>query len=455
MFPAVTRSRYVAAIIGGATAGAETAGLFADRGISSVVFEQNARPYGKIEDGLPRWHVKLRQKEYETINERLDRPEIHFVPLTKIGRDIDFRELVTDWGFTTVILAHGAWRDRPLPIEGVDDFIGRGLIYQNPLIHWFNHFCEAGYDGPEYELQDGAIVVGGGLASIDVMKVLQIEMVRRTLEQRGIHEDMLHLEHAGIPTVLDTHGLRWGALGLKPATLYYRRRIEDMPLIETPPDADPDRQQKFQATRKKIVDKAMQKYAFRVQPLRMPIGFLADDGRLTGLRFQHTRIEEGRVIPVEGLFEEAQAPLVVSSIGSVPEPIKGIPQRGELYDYTDRTLGRLEGYETVFSTGNVVTGKGNILASRRHSIEATTQVIESFLGVAPGGHADEGVLLDPVAADARDAAAGLADWTKHRPGLDETAMNRLFERVRERQRSVGYDGAYRAWIEKVTPPDLA
>lgn len=445
----------MAAIIGGATAGAETAGLFADRGISSVVFEQNPRPYGKIEDGLPRWHVKLRQKEYETINERLGRPEIHFVPLTKIGRDIDFRELVTEWGFTTVILAHGAWRDRPLPIEGVDDFIGRGLIYQNPLIHWFNHFCEEGYDGPQCEIHDGAIVVGGGLASIDVMKVLQIEMVRRTLEERGIREDMLHLEHAGIAAVLGTHGLTWEALGLKPATLYYRRRIEDMPLVETPPDAGPERQRKFEATRRKILEKAMQKYAFRVQPLRMPIGFLVEGGRLAGLRFQHTRIEEGRVIPIAGSFEEAHAPLVVSSIGSVPEPIKGIPQRGELYDYTDRTLGRLQGYDTVFSTGNVVTGKGNILASRRHSIEAATHVIESFLGVAPDGHAEEGGVLESLAADARNVASGLAEWTKHRPGLDETAMSRLLARVRERQRAVGYGGAYRAWIERVTPPDLA
>jgi NADPH-dependent glutamate synthase beta subunit-like oxidoreductase len=445
----------VAAIIGGATAGAETAGLFADRGISSVVFEQNARPYGKIEDGLPRWHVKLRQKEYDTINERLDRPQVHFVPLTKIGRDLDFHELVTEWGFTTVILAHGAWRDRPLPIEGVDDFIGRGLIYQNPLIHWFNHFCEAGYDGPHCELRDGAIVVGGGLASIDVMKVLQIEMVRRILEQRGIHQDMLRLEHAGIPAVLAEHGLRWEDLGLRPATLYYRRRIEDMPLIETPPGADPERQQKFEATRRKILEKAMQKYAFHVQPLRMPIGFLVENGRLAGLRFQHTRVDNGRVIPLQGEVDEARAPLVVSSIGSVPEPIKGIPQRGELYDYKDRTLGRLEGYETVFSTGNVVTGKGNILVSRRHSIEATTHVIESFLGVGQDEHDDEGGVLHSVAEDARRAATELADWTKRRPELDDDARDRLFKRVRERQRSVGYDGVYRAWIEKVTPPDLA
>ena len=90
--------RYVIGVVGGATAGAETAALLAERGAAVVVFEQNARPYGKIEDGLPRWHVKLRAKEYETVNERLDRPDVHFVPLTKIGRDIDFRELTTGLG---------------------------------------------------------------------------------------------------------------------------------------------------------------------------------------------------------------------------------------------------------------------------------------------------------------------------------------------------------------------
>ena len=55
------------AVIGGAVAGAEVAGVLADRGIEVVVFEQNARPYGKIEDGLPRWHVALRHKEYDSI----------------------------------------------------------------------------------------------------------------------------------------------------------------------------------------------------------------------------------------------------------------------------------------------------------------------------------------------------------------------------------------------------
>jgi hypothetical protein len=176
---------------------------------------------------------------------------------------------------------------------------------------------------------------------------------------------------------------------------------------------------------------------------------------LAGLRFQHTRIEEGRVLPLAGEIEEARAPLVVSSIGSVPEPMRGIPQRGELYDYKDRELGRLDGYETVFSTGNVVTGKGNILASRKHSIQATTHVIESFLGIGREGARAEAEMPNSGAEEVRNAAHGVAEWTNGRPGLDEAAMNRLFARVRERQKAVGYDGAYQAWIGKVTPPDLA
>ncbi|NRA10176.1 MAG: NAD-binding protein, partial [Myxococcales bacterium] len=106
------------AVIGGAVAGAEVASCLAERGIEVAVFEQNPRPYGKIEDGLPRWHVALREKEYQSVGERLSREGVHFVPNTGIGRDIPFRALVEEWGFSGVVLACGAWRDRPLPIEG-------------------------------------------------------------------------------------------------------------------------------------------------------------------------------------------------------------------------------------------------------------------------------------------------------------------------------------------------
>ncbi len=56
------------AVIGGAVAGSEAAFNLGQRGIKVVVFEQNPRPYGKIEDGLPKWHVKLQAKEESKID---------------------------------------------------------------------------------------------------------------------------------------------------------------------------------------------------------------------------------------------------------------------------------------------------------------------------------------------------------------------------------------------------
>jgi ferredoxin--NADP+ reductase len=431
--------------------------MLADRGATVVVFEQNVRPYGKIEDGLPRWHAKLRQKEYEAVNQRLDRPEVHFVPLTRISRDIDFRALTTEWGFTAVILALGAWRDRPFPLADADRYLGRGLIYQNPLIYWFNHFAEPDYRGPHYEPEDGAIVVGGGLASIDVMKVLQLETVRRALERRGIREDMLHLEHAGIAPVLATHGLTWESLGLKGATLFYRRRIEDMPLIEIPEEADAARRQKFETTRRRIIEKAMQKYLFHVQPQRLPVGLLVEGDRLVGLRFQHTRVADGQVVPVEGATEEVRAPLVISSIGSIPEPMPGIGQRGEVYDFSDPELGRVAGYDTVFGAGNAVTGKGNIIASRRHSMQVASHVIEEFLGLGPRGHEHEGeeVLLDRLTSTVHESVQKLADWVGSRPPLDTAQIEAILRRVRARQAAVGYTGSYSEWITRFAPSDMA
>lgn len=443
--------QHAVAVVGGATAGAEAAGLLAERGVLVVVFEQNARPYGKIEDGLPRWHQKLRHKEYEAINERLAKPGVLFVPKTKVGEDVGLEELAHDWGFTAVLLAHGAWRDRPFPVEGADAWVGKGLVYQNNLIQWFNHFEERGYDGPQYEVPDGAVVVGGGLASIDVMKVLQIQTVRAALAERGIDEEMLRIEQEGIPAVLEEYGFDWDSLGLRGATLIYRRRIEDMPLAEIPPDADDARREKVESTRRRILEKAAQKYCFTVKPLRVPVGIITDGDRLVGLRLQRTRVEDGRALPVEGAIEEIRTPLVVSSIGSVPEPMSGITQDGILYRWDDHELGRVHGYEHVFGTGNVVTGKGNILTSRRHSRHVTARVIEDFLGLGNGRHQRE----DALAATGDDQAERVAAAIAERPALSARDVEALLARVRARQEAVGYEGPYPEWIARAAPPGPA
>ncbi len=440
---------HAVAVIGGATAGAEAAGRLAEHGCNVVVFEQNPRPYGKIEDGLPRWHVGLRNKEYETIGEKLSRPGVEFVPNTTIGEDLGFAELCREWGFSAVVLACGAWRDRPLPVEGADAYVGKGLIYQNPFIIWFNHSHEAGYAGESFEPKDGAIVVGGGLASIDVAKVLMLETTRAKLRERGIDVDLVELEVKGIPKILAGHDLVFEDLGLEGCTIFYRRRPEDMPLVEIPEDADEKRAAKVRTARGRLLEKAMDKFRFKLEPLSAPDGLIVEDGELRGLRFRRTRIEGNRVVPTDETYER-RGVYVISSIGSIPEPIPDIEMKGELFAFTDWELGRLEGYPNVFSVGNVVTGKGNIVASRKHAGQVYEAALASYLGLGEDGHRGESALAAGTEA-VREQTDQIADRLGDLPKPSPEATVSILEKAHARQKDVGYDGDYAAWIDKVTP----
>ena len=445
--------RHVIAVIGGATAGSEVARVFARRGALVVVIEQNPRPYGKIEDGLPRWHVKQRLDEYEEINRRLDDPNVLYLPLTRMGRDLQFDELRETWGLNAIVLANGAWRDRPFPVQGADNYIDRGLIYQNPLIYWFNHYPEVGYDGPRYRLQPGTIVIGGGLASFDVVKVLQIEMALAGLKQRGISEDMLRLEREGLEPVLKSHGLAWADLGIAPCKLFYRRRVIDMPLSDIPEGTPAKRAESLRAARSKILEKAQRKFLFEFYDQNMPTGLIVKDERLAGLQMTHTEVIEGKARKLAGSEYDVIGPMTISSIGSIPEAVPGIPQAGEVYRYLDQRVGLvMEGHTAVYASGNVLTGKGNIKDSLVSGTQIGIHVAEQYLGLA-----EDGARLELSEGARREAAAEaetIAADVEHRAGLTPEAIGRVEKLVRERQSAVGYEGNYRSWIRKMTPSDL-
>jgi ferredoxin--NADP+ reductase len=443
--------RHVVAVVGAATAGAEIAHILAARGAQVIVIDQNPRPYGKIEDGLPRWHVKQRRDEYEEINRRLDHPNIEFVPLTRLGADIAYDDLRHQWGLSAVVLAHGAWRDRPLAIEGADQFIDRGLVYQNRLIYWFNHYPEKTYSGPRFDLPPGAIVIGGGLASIDVVKVLQIENTLKALHARGIEENMLRLEREGLEPVLQAHGLKYADLGVAPCKLFYRRRVLDMPLSDIAPDAPPKRAEALRGARAKILDKAQRKFLFEFEPLSVPTGLVIEDGQMVGVQMSRTEVVGNQVRTLPDSASPVLAPLIISSIGSIPEQIPGIPVKGEVYAYIDATIGLLDdGPTAVYAAGNVLTGKGNIKDSLESGTFIGIHVAESYLGL----NGDEVPLAEGARKQAEQQGERIAEAMESRPGLGPEQVAEVMRRVRERQRAIGYEGNYRAWITGVTPTDL-
>jgi hypothetical protein len=104
----------------------------------------------------------------------------------------------------------------------------------------------------------------------------------------------------------------------------------------------------------------------------------------------------------------------------VPEDL-GLTMSGDLYAFHDRDQGELAGHPDLFGVGNAVTGKGNLVVSRKHASQVAQRVAERVAGIA-------GVVLGKRART-------------------EAEMHALEERVREAQKRVGYDGNYQAWIQ--------
>jgi ferredoxin/flavodoxin---NADP+ reductase len=415
------RPGHLVCIFGGGIAGSEAAAKFSERGIHSVVFDMGVLPWGKIELGLPKWHSKQRDQEEAGIDEKMADPHVWYVPSTKLGRDVTLDE-VLGWGPSAVLLAVGAWRDRPLAVPAIEDYEGRGFYYQNPFVSWFNQYHSPDYTAPQCEIHDDAVVVGGGLASLDVVKILMFETTQRALLERGLEADLFHLEKKGIPKVIQSLGVSWESLGLKGCTLYYRRRAQDMPLIPLDDDVTPERAAQAEKVRVKLLENFRAKYLFRFEPCCIPVDMRVEGDRLSGLVFRRTEVVDGKVRPLPGTEFSVSTPLVVSSIGSVPEPIPGVPMNGELFRLKDWKTGQVEGFENVFALGNAVTGRGNIRASRVHGREISDWIIDEFL--------------------------------RERKPLRPERIARIREQVRRLQHRVGFDSDYRSWVDRHLPVRL-
>ena len=351
----------VVLIIGGAVSGSTAARKLTEHGIRCVIVDQNRLPYGKIEDGLPRWHEKQRLSEYSKIDEVMDHDLVDFIPLTKIGDHIGFDEIY-DMNWSCVYFANGAWRDRSFPIKGVEEF--SNFYYQNPFVYWFNHYHEDDYNGPEIVIQDDILVVGGGLASIDVCKITQLELVKEKIQSRVKNVDVIEMEHKGIPKYLEQHNIDYNSLGIKGTTLIYRRDIENMPLTTIPSDAKPEMVDKRRQARRKILNNTQEKFLFNVLECTQPTALNIVEGNLKGLEIIKNKIVDNQPTPIDDSNQILKGNIVISSIGSLPEPIDGLPMNGSTYDIIDEDSGKFNNLDKVHGMGNAITGKGNIKASR-------------------------------------------------------------------------------------------
>ena len=351
----------VVLIIGGAVSGSTAAKKLIDAGIRSVVVEQNRMPYGKIEDGLPRWHDKQRSGEYDKIDEIISNELVDYVPLTKLGKDIPFEE-VLNMGWSCIYFANGAWKDRPFPIHEIENF--ENFHYQNPYVFWFNHYHEENFEGKNVNVVDNALVIGGGLASIDVCKITQLELVKQKVESKIENFDIVEMEHKGIPKYLSEHNINYDDLDIIGTKLIYRRNIDNMPITTIPEGLDNDMIEKRKMARRKVLRNMQDKYLFDVVDCTQPIDIIVEGDKLVGLKTISNEVVDGKLVPIKNSEKIINANIFISSIGSLPEPIKGVPMNGSTYDIIDQESGKFNDFEKLHGMGNAITGQGNIKASR-------------------------------------------------------------------------------------------
>jgi NADPH-dependent glutamate synthase beta subunit-like oxidoreductase len=145
---------------------------------------------------------------------------------------------------------------------------------------------------------------------------------------------------------------------------------------------------------------------------------VAEGERLAGLRFAETEVKVGKAVIKPGTEKEVRAPLVISSIGSVPEPLPGLDMKGELYRIKDEQTGEVEGLPGVFALGNAVTGKGNIDVSLKHGRQVATHVLT---------------------------------YLETQPPLPPETVATIEAKVKALQDKAGYSGNYREWIARFAP----
>jgi len=112
-------------------------------------------------------------------------------------------------------------------------------------------------------MANNTAVAGGGLASLDMVKIIMIELVKDALKKKkGITTDIFTLEKRGITKVLEEHNTNLEELGVEPCTLFYRRDAEDMPLYPRKKDT-PEGIEQARRVSRKLLDNYVAKYLFK------------------------------------------------------------------------------------------------------------------------------------------------------------------------------------------------
>jgi hypothetical protein len=182
-----------------------------------------------------------------------------------------------------------------------------------------------------------------------------------------------------------------------------------------------------------------------------PVDKIVKDGRLSGLIFNKTEMTDSGLRLIEDQPIQVYSPLVISAIGSLPEPVPEMEMERGVFKVEDQNTGKLSGFENVFALGNAVTGRGNIKESQIHGRMVSEQVMKDYLAWQPENYQE---LFDQEVAQADMQVDYILDQLKNDKILSGQQIGDLLSRVQTIQKKNKFDGNYDLWIKNNLPQRL-
>jgi len=311
VMPMPKKHREKIAIVGSGPAGLTAAYDLVRMGYPVTVFESLPESGGMLRIGIPKF--RLPREVLDTEIEHIKNLGVKIRTSVLFGKDLTIDKLLKD-GYKAVFIAIGAQKSRKLGIKGEEL---EGVMHAIDLLREIN-------TGKEVELGDRVAVIGGGNVAIDVARAI----------------------------------LR---LGVKEASILYRRSKEEMPANPWEVRQAEREGVKFQflVAPKKILGKDDQLVA--IECMRMELGEPDENGRR-------------RPIPIKDSEFTIEVDTMILAVGESPDPSilpKGIEVNSENTIAVDPTT--LEtSLPGIFAGGDAVSGPATlieaIVAGRRAAL---------------------------------------------------------------------------------------
>ncbi|MGP5609518.1 FAD-dependent oxidoreductase [Brachybacterium alimentarium] len=370
--------------------------------VSIDLFDRFPAPFGLIRYGVAPDHPRIKGI-ITALHRILGRGDIRFLGDVEFGTDLTAEDLRTH--YDAVIFATGALKDAGLDIPGIDLEGSHGAA---DFVAW--------YDGnPDYPRTwrldaESVAVIGNGNVALDVARVLSksADELLRTEIPENVYEGL----QAAATTDVHIFGRR-GPAQTKFSPLEARELAhpKGLQVVMDPRDVEQitdaeweaikadkrtdqvtrtfvgwlEEQQRREAAGEEPTDKDGNPAQRRLHMhfWHRPVEVLGEDGKVTGMRFERTRLDaEGRVQGT-GEFLDYEIGAVYRAVGYHGSELPGIPYdaaRGVIHNDAGRVT-EADGtvLPGVYANGWIKRGPvGLIGATKSDAIETITSLIEDI-----------------------------------------------------------------------------